>query len=241
MRLCERGRNPRHVARLADVRRYAFTLAEVLVTLGIIGVVSAMTVPSLMQNYQRQSYVTQLHKVYNIISQAMMQYQNDRNAVNLLEAGLNSQDAVNDFMTSYFKIVNSCLEEAIKPCFSDNYKKMSGGTYNAFGSAKGSFIIAGGATLRPYYYYKVEKGNEMLVWLIDINTQKGPNIVGRDLFVICSDINGLMDECIFEKDKTYPLTSDEREKLYQENCISDANVAGGCFGKILNDNWEMNY
>ena len=43
----------------------AFTLAEVLVTLGIIGVVSAMTVPTLMQNYQRQSYVTQLHKVYN--------------------------------------------------------------------------------------------------------------------------------------------------------------------------------
>lgn len=40
-----------------------FTLAEVLVTLGIIGVVSAMTVPTLMQNYQRQSYVTQLHKV----------------------------------------------------------------------------------------------------------------------------------------------------------------------------------
>lgn len=31
----------------------AFTLAEVLVTLGIIGVVSAMTVPTLMQNYQR--------------------------------------------------------------------------------------------------------------------------------------------------------------------------------------------
>ena len=47
-----------------------FTLAEVLVTLGIIGVVSAMTVPTLMQNYQRQSYVTQLHKVYNEFSQA---------------------------------------------------------------------------------------------------------------------------------------------------------------------------
>ena len=51
-----------------------FTLAEVLVTLGIIGVVSAMTVPTLMQNYQRQSYVTQLHKVYNEVSQAMVQY-----------------------------------------------------------------------------------------------------------------------------------------------------------------------
>ena len=61
----------------------AFTLAEVLVTLGIIGVVSAMTVPTLMQNYQRKSYVTQLHKVYNELSQALVQYQNDNNALNL--------------------------------------------------------------------------------------------------------------------------------------------------------------
>lgn len=35
------------------VKTKGFTLAEVLVTLGIIGVVSAMTVPTLMQNYQR--------------------------------------------------------------------------------------------------------------------------------------------------------------------------------------------
>ena len=60
-----------------------FTLAEVLVTLGIIGVVSAMTVPTLMQNYQKKSYVVQLHKVYNELSQALLQYQTDRNALNL--------------------------------------------------------------------------------------------------------------------------------------------------------------
>lgn len=59
-----------------------FTLAEVLVTLGIIGVVSAMTVPTLMQNYQRQSYVTQLHKVYNEFSQAAERYKNDNNYLN---------------------------------------------------------------------------------------------------------------------------------------------------------------
>ena len=34
-----------------SLRKAAFTLAEVLITLGIIGVVSAMTVPTLMQNY----------------------------------------------------------------------------------------------------------------------------------------------------------------------------------------------
>ena len=39
-----------HVAHWNNSRKIAFTLAEVLVTLGIIGVVSAMTVPTLMQN-----------------------------------------------------------------------------------------------------------------------------------------------------------------------------------------------
>ena len=36
----------------------AFTLAEVLVTLGIIGVVSAMTIPTLMQNHQKKTYAS---------------------------------------------------------------------------------------------------------------------------------------------------------------------------------------
>ena len=42
-----------------------FTLAEILVTLGIIGIVAALTFPTLANNWQRKSYVTQLHKVYN--------------------------------------------------------------------------------------------------------------------------------------------------------------------------------
>ena len=82
----ERVRERGYLAASLLSRLAAFTLAEVLVTLGIIGVVSAMTVPTLMQNYQRQSYVTQLHKVYNEMSQALLRYQTDKNAVNLREA-----------------------------------------------------------------------------------------------------------------------------------------------------------
>ena len=68
--------------------KLAFTLAEVLVTLGIIGVVSAMTVPTLMQNYQRQSYVTQLHKTYNEISQALLRYQTDKKCYQFVRGGV---------------------------------------------------------------------------------------------------------------------------------------------------------
>ena len=101
-----------------------FTLAEVLVTLGIIGVVSAMTVPTLMQNYQRKSYVTQLHKVYNEFQQALVQYQTDKNALNLTEAGLNSQANLNTFVSTYFRVVQTC-SNSLTPCFPDqnSYKK----------------------------------------------------------------------------------------------------------------------
>ena len=46
---------------------YGFTLAEVLMTLGIIGVVAAMTMPSLIANHQEKVTVTKVKKVYGIL------------------------------------------------------------------------------------------------------------------------------------------------------------------------------
>ena len=47
-----------------------FTLAEVLITLGIIGIVSAITLPSLIQGYKEQATVTRVKKFYSVFSQA---------------------------------------------------------------------------------------------------------------------------------------------------------------------------
>ena len=46
------------------MKKNGFTLAEVLITLGIIGVVAAITLPTVIQNYQKQVLVTQLKKMY---------------------------------------------------------------------------------------------------------------------------------------------------------------------------------
>ncbi|MDR1327174.1 MAG: type II secretion system GspH family protein [Heliobacteriaceae bacterium] len=51
-----------------DVR--GFTLAEVLITLGIIGVVAALTMPVLIQNYRKHNVETRLKKVYSVMNQA---------------------------------------------------------------------------------------------------------------------------------------------------------------------------
>ena len=217
-----------------------FTLAEVLVTLGIIGVVSAMTVPTLMQNYQRKSYVTQLHKVYNLISQALLQYQTDKNALNLKEAGLNSTDAVDSFVKTYFKVVQDCGND-FTPCFApvSEYKYMNGA--NSSPDTRGKHVVlADGTSLR--YEYRNTLGLVVAEFFVDINGTKGPNIVGRDMFAIYVYNDGNIDDLVKDNVSTSRLTKEQREDGFNNVC-SGATSGNwyGCFGKILNDNWEMTY
>ena len=60
-----------HVDNLNNVRRIAFTLAEVLITLGIIGVVAALTIPGVIDKYQKQETVSRLKKAYSIMQNAI--------------------------------------------------------------------------------------------------------------------------------------------------------------------------
>ena len=52
-------------------KRAAFTLAEVLITLGIIGIVAALTMPTLIQNHQKTVIETRLKKFYSVMNQAI--------------------------------------------------------------------------------------------------------------------------------------------------------------------------
>ena len=51
-------------------KRTAFTLAEVLITLGIIGIVAALTLPTLTSRYQEKVFITKLEKTYSILVSA---------------------------------------------------------------------------------------------------------------------------------------------------------------------------
>lgn len=218
--------------------RRAFTLAEVLVTLGIIGVVSAMTLPTLTQNYQRKSYVTQLHKVYNEFSQALLKYRNDKNALNLTEAGLVSQNDTNSFMKSYFKIVKEC--DSMDDCFADEYNSLQGTVYSSYERNVKSFVLSSGAVIRPSY--SNDGKNKLLNVGIDVNGKSGPNILGRDLIFFAVYKNGLIDDYTNIAGCNAPLTEEERNNMFNSQCNAGAEGSGwGCFGKLLNDNWEMTY
>ena len=244
-----------HFTSRLSLKSAAFTLAEVLVTLGIIGVVSAMTVPTLMQNYQRQSYVTQLHKTYNEFTQAFLQYKNDRNALWLTEAGHTRHQDMMPFMKQYFKVVQECGTTST-PCFASSYKNQNGGTYvvdtlNRGGTYYGvlasgvSFGIKSdgidtGTNYTDDFLYRIA---------IDVNGQKGPNIYGRDLFILYIFSDGVVDayrvnpDCRENNNCTLGANpSEHREKLYESCASSTGNTwYDGCFAKILNDNWQMNY
>lgn len=198
-----------------------------------------MTVPSLMQNYQRQSYVTQLHKVYNELSQAAVQYQTERNAVNLKEAGLSTQAAAESFIEDHFKIVQKCGSDRT-PCFADAgiYKKLSGTPISSWQTPRTHYVISSGASIGIGYR---PNGDVLCEIFVDINGQKGPNIAGRDFFAIFLYNNGVIDDNDFSADITAPMTKDEREANYSVCISSEASSWHGCFGKILNDNWEMTY
>ena len=234
-------------------KNFGFTLAEVLVTLGIIGVVSAMTVPTLMQNYQRKTYVTQLHKVYNELSQALLQYQTDRNAVNLREAGINSLNNTLSFINSYFKVVTDCGADT-EPCFATEYHKLDGTKMDdeRCNSTHPCLVLANGCSM-SIYYPDGDVGPIFQV-ILDINGQQGPNIAGRDFFSFYIYNNGVIDDLAtkdsedspngFEWDAsvTAPLSEEIRETNFNRGCMSNKpREWHGCFGKILNDNWEMNY
>ena len=215
-----------------------FTLAEVLVTLGIIGVVSAMTLPTLVKNHQRQVYVTQLHKVYNEFSQGVELYVNDQRAIDLRETRLyNNSAGLRNFVTSYFKVANDC-KTSYTPCFANEYKHISSGDVTSlknrqcnmvFTLASGASICADVTAMEDVEGEDGEtissanqtntRGN-VLDLEIDINGVQGPNIIGRDFFFVSLDRNGNFFDR-YNKD-TFNTTSD-------------------FFGKIVDDGWKMEY
>lgn len=54
-----------------SAKKFAFTLAEVLITLGIIGIVAEMTIPTLLMDYQKNVAVTSVKAFYSEMSQAI--------------------------------------------------------------------------------------------------------------------------------------------------------------------------
>ena len=167
-----------------------------------------------------------------------LQYMTDSNALNLSEAGINSQSKANEFVTKYFRIVQKC-EKQLTPCFAEQYKTIDGNVVSGHTVNVNSYVLASGASIRALY----NKVNDKVInIMVDTNGQKGPNIVGRDMFALYIYNDGKIDDYSKDNTSSTTLSKEQREKSFNDVC--NGGTAGGwygCFGKILNDNWEMTY
>ncbi len=104
--LRERARVRGHIFACNFSQKYAFTLAEVLITLAIIGVVAALTIPTLVQSYKKKVVETKLVKFYSTISNAIKLSEVDNgqhDTWGLTSEALPPEDYYNEYFDKYIK------------------------------------------------------------------------------------------------------------------------------------------
>lgn len=100
-------------------RRQGFTLAEVLITLGIIGVVAAMTLPSLIAKYQERELVTRAKRTYSVVMNALNAYNTDNQSLGdysiLMDASKTNDEILAEF-SKYFNNATLCKQNGKQKC-----------------------------------------------------------------------------------------------------------------------------
>ena len=188
-----------HVATSNNLRRAAFTLAEVLITLGIIGVVAALTMPSLIQKYKIQEYVSKLNKFYSVISNVYIRAKQDNGEIsewNLIDYQV-SNKAENDilyYLLPYMNVLKFCGKTE-SGCFPDlNYKSIGSQSFGINLNKTDSYsnaILNDGTYISSLTFMNScgNEGDPCGYLRVDVNGSAPPNTLGIDLhtFVIYKD------------------------------------------------------
>ena len=193
-----------------SLKRVAFTLAEVLITLGIIGVVAAMTMPSLVQNYKNKQTVAQLKKIYSVLSQATVMAESENGPIsdwNIVDGSCESMDEIVSFYTPYLKTLKDCKQS--KGCWATTTIKGLSGTTSRLDEFSGSFDCAKHSialTDGTYIVFDIygslstfgiendfpNNNNTTMGFFVDLNGAKNPNVVGRDIFTFALTKHGIV-------------------------------------------------
>lgn len=209
----------------------AFTLAEVLITLGIIGVVAAITMPTLIGNYQKHVLYTQFRKAATQIEQAFKMYEVDNGCIGNITACKNYFDA--EDISKYFNVVefiNNDNYESICKNYKGN-KIYICTNQLGYSTQNYAFITIYGTLYNLSTDAGLGSGS-----VLDVNgPDKGPNEWGRDIFVFytpwhyndSSDHNDI-------------VWGGNEKKIYSFSASCNGSDAGGCAAKLLAEG-KMNY
>ena len=155
--------------------KLAFTLAEALITIGIIGIVAALTIPTLIANYQKEVTVQRLKQMYSIITQAAKMYTNDTETeFGSFDTQLEPKDFFEKYFSQYMKISHSC--EPASQCYG-NEIPLAIDRKTAIDPLPPYIVALLNVTFIGYY--STIGG---AVFYVDINGSSKPNRAGRDIF-----------------------------------------------------------
>ena len=196
----------------------AFTLAEVLITLGIIGIVASMTIPTLITNYNQRAWDTGA-SVFNRRLGEALRVMNSQSAL----AGYTTTKAFVDELSKHIKIVKTCDSDKLADCFiSEFYTNDSSykvedlkksrnlnnlGKYNTetigvvFNDGVSALIAYNPKTSQDPYSNQIINitgsgnnvglGTDAIAILYDVSSQKNPNHYGTDDNGKLKDIRGI--------------------------------------------------
>ena len=243
----------------------AFTLAEVLITLTIIGVIAALTIPNLMQNWQKEVTITKVKKAYNILNRAATNIKINTNCDDLACTGLynitTSWTDTKEFLLKFTELAQ------IK-----DYKLHE--TNGTFAGNLGCKAYAGCSTNPNVYFSKhITTQDGLLLHLIPVATYESVSADKKSILVAVGTekrkINGTtLDQSTFVLGKNMflftiygnfkvepvgwygtsstltPLSQTTKaniSKLCNSNSTDTISNGTSCAAKILLDGWKINY
>ena len=219
-----------------------FTLAEVLITLGVIGVVAALTLPSLIQSYEKKVTATRLKKFYSTMLNVIKLSENDNGEMSTWDFPKQSYDPlINVFFRKYYLPYMSGYDECTADCFKKlgySLSYLSGTVDN--GAAVNSYLVKTSDGMYIYFLPNVPG----YIWMyVDINGSRKPNKVGRDIFVF--DIYAYpfpTNTSLYRlKFWNYYYSDDKLYSAEDYGCNKRAPKFAGfnCGEAILRNNWEI--
>ena len=198
-------------------QKLAFTLAEVLITLGIIGIVAALSFPTIIANSKKSEISARLKKFNTIMSQCVLLSEQDNGPAEEWSSprGYDTFD-----LDSFFK---TYVAPYIK--YSSTELKTENGSKRYY-----VYLLDGG-----YFYFA--KGNCVDI-IYDVNGKKKPNAHGRDIFrfLLCGDKSP--EWCDGRHYCPMNRTSDKTREQKIQACIK-GDRGSGCTGLLEYDGWEF--
>ena len=185
------------------MRKIGFTLAEVLITLTIIGIIAALTIPNLMQSYKKHQVEVKLKDTYAILSNALNMSENENGSTSEWKIYWSTSkiaDIAENKLIPYLKVTKNCKDT--KNLCIKSITDMDGNIFDI----SYSFILANGTSLGI-----VVQSEQFILLFADIDgPERGKSELGRDVFAFSIINNNYSPQVSFSPGAFYSPSKKRR-------------------------------